>query len=355
MTTAYTSYLGLALPVTGELSGTWGDTVNNYITQYLDASVAGTNTLSSDSDVTLVKTTNASLTGTSSQYAVLLWTAGGTATRTIIAPSASSGSRQFYIVVNKTSSTQSIKLCGAGPTTGVTVTAGTSALCAWNGVDFIQIGAGLINLVTGVTGTLPVANGGTGLTAGTSGGVPYYSSTSAITSSALLTSNALVIGGGAGAAPSTVTTGTGVVTALGVNTGTAGAFVVNGGALGTPASGTLTNVTVDGTNSVGYLLVPQNAQSAGYTLVLSDSGKHIYMNSAGAFTIPANSSVAFSIGTAVTFVNMQSTSSTIAITSDTMYLAGVGTTGTRTLAQYGVATALKIAATTWIISGSGLT
>jgi microcystin-dependent protein len=163
MTTAYTSYLGLALPVTGELSGTWGDTVNNYITQYLDASVAGTNTLSSDSDVTLVKTTNASLSGTSSQYAVILWTAGGTATRTIIAPSASSGSRQFYIVVNKTSSTQSIKLCGTGPTTGVTIAAGNSAICAWNGSDFIQV-AGLVNLATNVTGILPQANGGTGLT-----------------------------------------------------------------------------------------------------------------------------------------------------------------------------------------------
>jgi microcystin-dependent protein len=163
MTTAYTSLLGLALPVTGELSGTWGTTVNDNITQYLDAAVAGTNTFSSDSDVTLVKTTNASLTGTSSQYAVLLWTAGGTATRTIIAPSASSGGRQFYIVVNKTSSTQSIKLCGAGPTTGVTITANNSAICAWNGSDFIQV-AGLVNLATNVTGTLPVANGGTGLT-----------------------------------------------------------------------------------------------------------------------------------------------------------------------------------------------
>lgn len=160
MTTAYTSLLGLALPVTGELSGTWGDTVNNYITQYLDASVAGTNTLSTDADVTLVKTTNSSLSGTSSQYAVLLWTAGGTATRTIIAPSASSGGRQFYIVVNKTSSTQSIKLCGAGPTTGVTITAGNSAVCAWNGSDFIQVAA-LVNLATNVTGVLPVANGGT--------------------------------------------------------------------------------------------------------------------------------------------------------------------------------------------------
>jgi hypothetical protein len=88
-----------------------------------------------------------------------------------------------------------------------------------------------------------VNRGGTGLSAGTSGGVPYFSSTSTIASSAALAANALVIGGGAGVAPSTTTTGTGVVTALGVNTGSAGAFVVNGGALGTPSSGTLTNAT----------------------------------------------------------------------------------------------------------------
>jgi len=194
MTTAYTSYLGLALPVTGELSGTWGDTVNNYITQYLDASVAGTNTISTDADVTLVKTTNASLSGTSSQYAVILWTAGGTATRTIIAPSASSGSRQFYLVINKTSSTQSIKLCGTGPTTGVTITAGNSAICAWNGVDFIQI-AGLVNLATNVTGTLPVANGGTGSATLTANNVLLGNGTSALqaiapsTSGNVLTSN----------------------------------------------------------------------------------------------------------------------------------------------------------------------
>jgi hypothetical protein len=92
-------------------------------------------------------------------------------------------------------------------------------------------------------GTLNVASGGTGLTAGTSGGVLYYSATGALASSAALAANFLVIGGGAGVAPSTITTGVGVVIALGVNTGSAGAFVVNGGALGTPSGGTLTNVT----------------------------------------------------------------------------------------------------------------
>ena len=91
----------------------------------------------------------------------------------------------------------------------------------------------------------PITTSGTlALTvAGTSGGVPYFSSGSTWASSAALAANALVIGGGAGAAPATTTTGTGVVTALGVNTGSAGAFVVNGGALGTPSSGTATNLT----------------------------------------------------------------------------------------------------------------
>ncbi len=91
----------------------------------------------------------------------------------------------------------------------------------------------------------PITSSGTlALTvAGTSGGIPYFSSSSTWASSGALAANALVIGGGAGVAPSTTTTGTGVVTALGVNVGTAGAFVVNGGALGTPSSGTLTSCT----------------------------------------------------------------------------------------------------------------
>jgi hypothetical protein len=46
---------------------------------------------------------------------------------------------------------------------------------------------------------------------------------------------------------------------------------------------------------------------------------------------------------------------TIAITTDTMYLAGTGTTGSRTLAPFGMATAVKIGTTQWIISGNGLT
>jgi hypothetical protein len=109
---------------------------------------------------------------------------------------------------------------------------------------------------------------------------------------------------------------------------------------------------------IGYLEIPQNAQTGNYTLVLGDSGKHIYHASgAGAgdtYTIPANASVAYAIGTSLTFINSASDTVSIAITSDTMTLAGTTTTGTRTLAQNGVATAIKVTSTAWIISGTGI-
>ena len=109
----------------------------------------------------------------------------------------------------------------------------------------------------------------------------------------------------------------------------------------------------------GFRGIPQNSNSADYTLVAADAGKHILHPSSDAnartFTIPANASVAFPVGTTVTFVNQTSNVLSIAITSDTLTLANSTTTGTRSLAQNGVATAIKVASTSWIISGAGLT
>jgi hypothetical protein len=128
--------------------------------------------------------------------------------------------------------------------------------------------------------------------------------------------------------------------------------------LGTPTSGTLSTCTVDGTDAVGFRNTPVNSQSAAYTLVLADSGKTIFHpvadDNARTFTIPANSSVAYPVGTVISFVNLQNTV-TIAITTDTMYLANDGDTGNRTLAEYGMASAMKVDSTSWIISGNGLT
>jgi len=120
----------------------------------------------------------------------------------------------------------------------------------------------------------------------------------------------------------------------------------------------LSNFTVDGTTTPGYLSIPQNAQTGSYTLVLADAGKHIYHASGAGvatYTIPANASVAYPIGTAVSIVNMSTNAVTISITSDTLTWAQGGGTGSRTLAQYGVANCLKITATQWILTGINVT
>lgn len=109
---------------------------------------------------------------------------------------------------------------------------------------------------------------------------------------------------------------------------------------------------------IGYPNIPQvggAAKTSNYTAVLGDSGSMIVMNGTSlTATIPANGSVAYEIGTVLTFVNLAATNLSIAITTDTLTLAGTTTTGTRTLVQNGISTATKITSTSWIISGTGL-
>jgi hypothetical protein len=153
--------------------------------------------------------------------------------------------------------------------------------------------------------------------------------------------------------------GTGVATALSTSVGSAGAFVTLNGSLGTPSSGTLSGCTVDGTNAVGFRTVPINSQAGDYTTVLADSGKLVYRPSGDttARTYTINGTVAYDTGTVITFVNFGATANvSIAITTDTLYLTGTigASTGTRTLARFGMATAVKVASGVWMISGNGL-
>jgi hypothetical protein len=119
----------------------------------------------------------------------------------------------------------------------------------------------------------------------------------------------------------------------------------------------VTAATVDSVNVVGYMGIPQNSQNGNYNIVIGDAGKHIYHpagQAAATYTIPANSNVAFTTGTAITIVNGSANNVSISVTTDTMTLANSATTGTRTLTANGVATCVKVTSTSWIISGAGL-
>ena len=107
--------------------------------------------------------------------------------------------------------------------------------------------------------------------------------------------------------------------------------------------------------SVGYIGMPQNSKSANYELIIGDMGKHVYVTANSTVTVPAYTSVDFPIGTTIAVVAGIGATVSIAITTDTMNLAGSGTTGTRTLAPFGMATLVKVAQSTWFISGLGLT
>lgn len=124
------------------------------------------------------------------------------------------------------------------------------------------------------------------------------------------------------------------------------------------SSPALTGTPTTGGVEIGYRIVPQNIQSSNYTLVLTDSGRHVYSANAGAqaITVPTNASVAFPIGTAITFVNNGTTAISFTTTSLTVYKAGTSAAWASggTLAIRGLATLMKVATDTWFISGAGL-
>jgi hypothetical protein len=396
MPSTYTP-LKIELIGNGEQSGTWGTTTNVNLGTALEEALVNTALVTfSSADVTLTLIDSNVSQPARNMRLNLLGASGGA--RNLIVPAI----QKNYIVVNNLADTVTVKT-SAG--TGIAIPAGNTGFLYGDGTNVLQAfdflpvakfnsltltsplpatsgGTGLASYsangalfsptsTTITSGTLPTTAGGTGLTSYTSGGAVYAASTSTLTTGTLPAASGgtgvtttpangqLLIGNGTGYTVANLV-GVGITvtnSAGGITLTTTGLFA--GGPLGTPSSGTLSNCTIDGTNFAGFRNVPVNSQSAAYTLLESDSGKVIFHPSTDAnartYSIPANSSVPYPLGTVLSFVNYTSQVVTIAITSDTMYLAGAGSTGSRSLAQYGMATALKLTTTTWLISGSGLT
>ena len=176
MTTQYTTLLGFALPVTGELSGTWGDTVNSSITQLEEDAIAGVATASVTSGNWTLSTTGSGASN-EARKAILIPTGTPGVSRNILAPNSS----KAYIIDNQ--SNAAVVLKGVtGPTTGITIATGEKCLAAWSGSDFVKVSSSVADGVTTidfgttgltpatatsgavtVAGTLAPANGGTGV------------------------------------------------------------------------------------------------------------------------------------------------------------------------------------------------
>lgn len=139
MPSAYTSLLGFVQPVTGELTNTWGSTVNNQLTQLIEDAIAATSTADVTSGDWLLTTTAG---GQSNQARTAILVATGTpgTTRNIFAPKQS----KTYVVINNSDSSVLLRGGPLSPTTGIGVPVGGSVLVAWDSAsgDFVKVAGG---------------------------------------------------------------------------------------------------------------------------------------------------------------------------------------------------------------------
>lgn len=321
MASTYSTNLALELIGTGDQSGTWGITTNTNLGTLLEQAISGYTTYSATGGTDTITIPNGASGTARNMFIELTGTGGGT----VVVPA----NKKLYFIYNNTSSAITVKVSGQ---TGVSVPAAAKMVLVCNGTDVVVATNYMASLTLG--SVLGIASGGTGLSTWTANNVVLGNGTSTPSFVAPGTSGNLLISNGTTWASTALTSFSGSATL---------------------SSGSTIS---DGTTafSIGYLNIPQNAQSGNYTLALTDNGKHVYSTNSGSqtITIPTNASVAFPKGAALTIVNNGTTAITISTTSITLYQAGTTNTGNRTIATKGVATLLKVDTDTWFVSGSGV-
>ena len=402
MASSYTSLLGLVLPVQGELQGTWGNVVNNELTSLLDTAIAGTTTLSTDADVTLSDTTGAAnqarqsvilwtangtvtrnitaparsksyivINKSAGTQSIVLRGAGPTTGVTVLkgeqAVIAWDGADFVKIsTFNGSISFTNVTVTGTTTLSGLTASTALALNASKEVVSVTNTGTGnnvlatsptlttpnlgtpsavtLTNatglpLTTGVTGTLPTGNGGTGLSSWTAGDLGYYAAGSALTKLAIGTSNQVLTSSGTApqwssglsittlTASSTVNlSGLTASTALALdasknvvsvtNTGTGNNVLATSPTLVTPTLGVATATSI---NKVAI-----TAPATAATLVIAD-GKTLTANSS--MTLAGVDAKTFTLNNSLTFAGTDGTTMTFPGSTTTV----VGTDSTQTL------------------------
>lgn len=313
MSTSYTTLLGFALPTSGELDGTWGDVVNSSVTELVEDAIAGSSTASVASADWTLSTTGSGSTN-QARSAILIPTGTSASPRSIFAPNSS----KAYIVDNQSNVAVTIK-GSTGPTAGATIAAGSAALVAWSGSDYVLVAQNLANS----TGTLPVARGGTGQTSFADGQLLIgNSSGNTLTKATLTAGTGIAITNGAGGITIASTVSTGVTSVSG--TGSVNGITLSGTVTSTGSltlGGALSNVSLS-SQVTGTLPVASGGTgltSAGSSGNVLTSNGTSWVSSAPAAQSYPGAGIAVSTGSAWT-TSKTSPSGTIVGTTDTQTL-----------------------------------
>jgi len=329
---ATTTLLGLLTPTQGTLSGTWGDSVNYGISDYLDIAIAGTLSFAGDGAITLANTTGSSsgnaITSTTAQYMVIRITGTQTVTKVITGPSYS----KLYMV-DHAGATSAVTFKAAGQT-GVSVAVGEKCFVYYNGTDYVKVASSVVS-----TGDV------VGPASATDNAITRFDLTTG-----KLVQNSLV-----------TVADDGAITAPQVGS-VIPFYYANQAAFpsATTYHGALAHSHADGAMffahstvwvKLGYINIPNSGtRTTSYTLVIGDVGKFIELGTGGTVVIPAS---IFAAGDAISVANNTAAAITCTSSAVTAYLGGTNTIVTSfSLASRGVCTILYVTASVVFITGN---